>query len=122
MAPVAPVQIGTKMPVPTDSSQFPVFVVGGSDVIPKMREKRAPDGRPTFSSGAILLVERAGMRSADKLSSVHVISPDQSYSLGVIYRAEGKIWVMPYVPEGSTRQALSITVERLVPVNPSQEK
>lgn len=104
--------VGTSLPVATTADEWPVIVMGmGGD--PRQREKNSPDGRATYASGGILLVEREGEASANKSASVHVLDPSP-LKMGQIYRAVGKVWCQPY--EANQRVALSITVERLLPV------
>ena len=43
------------------------------------------------------------------------MNPATIYELGKKYRAEGAVYVMSYVPDGSNRALLSVTVESLVP-------
>lgn len=106
---------GLKLPIETAATMCEVRCVGmGSEV--RLREKTAPDGRPTYSSGTILMVEgKDGAVSANKTASVNVIeAPHEPFQLGAMYRAEGKIWIMPY--ESNGRVTLSVTVEKLVSV------
>lgn len=107
---------GTVMPVPTHSDVWPVYVMGLGDPM-KVREKKSPNGRPTFSSGGLLkLLSKDGSTRSDKTASVHVLNMNEMGSLeaGQLYRAEGKIWFQPY--ESNQRVAYSITVEHLVEV------
>jgi len=110
------VQLGTSLPVATTADQFPVFVAGMDDPI-KPGDKLAPDGRVKYSTGALLRVARKdGSVATDKTASVHVINPPtEPFAFGTIYRAEGVVWVQPYMT-GLDRLALSITVENLVPM------
>ena len=106
---------GLRLPIETAASLCEVRCVGMDSEV-RLREKSAPDGRPTYSSGTILMVEsKDGNVSANKTASVNVIQfPAEPYRLGGLYRADGKIWVMPY--ESNGRVTLSVTVETLVPV------
>lgn len=104
----------TVLPVVTNGDAWPVIVVGMGDSM-RPREKAAPDGRLTFTSGGILRVGgKDGTIRSDKSASVHVIEQPAGgvLELGTLYRAQGKVWVQPY--ESNSRVALSITVERLV--------
>lgn len=104
----------TQLPVKTDGAAWPVVVVGMGDSV-RPREKTAPDGRLTFTSGGILRVaSKDGTLRSDKSASVHVIEQPASgvLELGALYRADGAVWVQPW--ESNGRMALSITVERLV--------
>lgn len=104
----------TMLPVRTDGGTWPVIVVGMGDAV-RPREKAAPDGRLTFTSGGILRVaSKDGVLRSDKSASVHVIEQPASgvLELGKLYRGEGIVWVQPW--ESNGRIALSITVERLV--------
>lgn len=108
----------TGLPVATDARLWPVVVVGMDEPMGE-REKKSPDGRATYRSGAMLRSRRAdGTARIDKAASVHVIdgSVGEVLALGRLYQAQGRVWVQPYQPDGSRRFALSITVERLVPV------
>lgn len=108
----------TGLPVATDARLWPVYVVGMDEPMGE-REKRAPSGEITYRSGALLRSRRAdGTARIDKTASVHVIhgSVGEVLTLGTLYQAQGRVWVQPYQPDGSRRFALSITVERLVPV------
>lgn len=111
------VQLGTSLPVATTADQFPVFVAGMDDPIKPVQDKLTPDGRVKYSTGALLRVARKdGTVATDKTASVHVINPpNEPFSFGTIYRAEGLVWVQPYMT-GMDRLALSITVEHLVPM------
>jgi len=108
-------QPGTRFPVETSSTQFPVYVIGMGEA-PRLREKTSPKGEATYASGAVLrMAQRDSSLRADKTASVHVIHPDQAgYDLGQVYRAEGRVYVQPYQAD-SGRLTYSITVERLVP-------
>lgn len=104
----------TSLPVLTHSEHWPMVCVGMGDSV-KIRPKKAPDGRPTYSSGTILrTVNKDGEIKSDKTASVNVIEPAKNYELGQFYRASGKVWVQPW--ENNGRMALSITVEKLVPL------
>lgn len=115
------------LPMATNSDLWPLRVAGtGERAKYRLKGDRgstqtnalSPDGRPTLSSGCIArLLDKEGDLRSQKTASVHVINatPDDVFEPGD-YRAEGLIWVMPYIPEGSNRMALSITVESLVPV------
>lgn len=109
------------LPVETHSSLWPVIAGGMGDPM-KVRMKDgkpnlSPDGRLTYSSGAILvLTNKQGVAQTQKTASVHVIEGEEGaiFEYGQRVQAQGKIWVQPY--EANNRIALSITVERLVPV------
>lgn len=104
--------VASAMPVLTHADLWPVLVQGLGDPL-KPREKSAPDGRPTFSTGGILKLVRRGETVSDKSASVHVINPPPGGRLQdeTKYRAVGTVWVQPY--ENNSRMALSITVEAL---------
>ncbi len=110
--------MSTQFPMCTDSKQWAVEVVGMGEE-PRLREgKAAPTGEATYASGCILRVARKdGALKADKSASVHVIEPAAVYELGVLYRAEGRVYVQPFMTGSgdSARIAYSITCERLVP-------
>lgn len=109
---------GTALPVSTTSDLWQVQAVGLGET-PRLRQGKAtPLGEVIYTSGCILQVRRKdGTISADKSASISVIEPAASYELGVIYRAEGRVYVQPWMTDGSmARSQLSITVERLVPV------
>lgn len=109
--------IGTSLPVATTAEVWPVVVMGmGGE--PRLRDKTAPDGRATYASGAVLLIEREGQATAQKSASVHVLEPTP-LPMGQMLRAVGRVWVQPY--EANSRVALSITVEKLVPVGGDQK-
>lgn len=103
----------TSLPVLTNSDLFPLVAMGMGGT-PRQREKPAPTGEATYASGAILFVDRKGVPTADKSASIHVLSPDP-VPLGQLVQAQGKIWVQPY--ESNGRSALSIIVEKLVPLS-----
>lgn len=109
-------ETGGKMPIATTADLWPVVVAGLGET-PRPREKAAPDGRGTFTTGTVALMTGPdGTIRAQKSASVHVIEADPAgYNLGVTYQANGKVWVQPYTPDGG-RSTLSITVERLVPM------
>jgi len=107
-------QQGTRAPYETDSRLCPVFAVGLGDV-PRQRDKAAPTGEVTFSTGTVLRVEsRDGTVRNDKTASVNVLEPAPVYELGTLYRSEGRVYLQPY--ESNGRVALSVTCQRLVPV------
>jgi len=112
-------QQGTQFPITTAAQVFPVFATGMGE-LPRERDKRSVKGEPTFSTGTILRVQsKDGTVRADKTASVNVIQADQNgYGLGVVYRAEGRVYVQPY--ENNGRLAYSILTERLVPVTEKQ--
>ncbi|UPK75695.1 hypothetical protein MU582_03360 [Nocardioidaceae bacterium SCSIO 66511] len=106
--------VGTSLPVETTADRWAV-VVGGMGAPVKPREKAAPTGEQTHSSGCILMVQRKdGSVQPDKTASVHVLKPATVYEFGTFYEARGRVWVQPY--ESNERMALSITVEQLVPI------
>lgn len=109
---------GTALPVETHSDLWQMECIGLGET-PRLRQgKAAPTGELVYSSGCILRTRRKdGSVTADKSAGINVIEPAASYELGVIYRAEGRIYVQPWMTDGSmARSQLSITVERLVPV------
>lgn len=107
------------LPIETNSNLWPVIAGGMGDPM-KVRMKDgkpnlSPDGRLTYSSGAILvLTNKQGVVKTEKTASVHVIEGEEGaiFEYGQRVQAQGKIWVQPY--EANNRIALSITVERLV--------
>lgn len=114
----------TKFPTETNSDLFNVVVMG-MGASPKERLKNdqsnlSPDGRKTFSTGSMLMVERRDYETGEidvapsKTDSVHSLSGVKC-ELTKLYKAQGKIWVLPYVSNG--RLAYSITVEDLVEFN-----
>lgn len=107
----------TEMPVQTHSEHWAVVSMGMGDSV-VVRDKKSPDGRPTFASGTIMrTMTKAGEIKSQKSASVNVIEPPQNgevYEFGQMYRGDGAIWVQPW--ESNGRIALSITVERLVPL------
>ena len=104
---------GTALPVQTHSDLWQVEAVGLGET-PRLREKAAPTGEVTYSTGCILRMRRKdGSVAADKSASVNVINQAAIYELGVIYRAQGRIFVQPW--ESNGRMTLSVTVEGLVP-------
>ena len=116
-----PLDLGMQLPVETHSDLTGMYVVGMCDS-PKARlgtdgkPKFAPSGEQTYASGCILrMLTKDGTIRNDKTASVHVLKPAAVYELGAIYQAVGRVWVQPYVPEGQSRLALSITVEQLIP-------
>lgn len=111
----------THFPTETHSDIFDVIVMG-MGATPKERMKNeasnlSPDGRKTFSTGAMLMVERKDFETGalevapSKADSVHSLSGVKC-ELTKLYKAEGKIWVLPYVSNG--RLAYSITCEDLM--------
>lgn len=104
----------SSLPVATTSEMWPVCVIGMGGT-PKQREKAAPTGEATYSSGAVLMSSRDGEEVALKTASVHVMKPAATYELGVRYVSQGRVYVQPYTPDGG-RLTLSITVDELVPV------
>lgn len=111
--------MSTNFPIATTSDVWDVEAIGLGEE-PRLREgKVAPTGEPTYASGCLLRVMRKdGALKADKSASVHVLEPAAVYELGVIYRAQGRVYIQPYMSgEGaSARLAYSITCQRLVPV------
>lgn len=110
-------QMGTSLPVATTAEQFPVYAIGMGES-PRQRDKATPEGEITYASGCILRMLRKDGPKAEKAASVHVVDAAAIYELGVIYKAEGRVWVQPYTPDGG-RMTFSITVERLVPAETS---
>lgn len=109
---------GTALPVATHSDLWQMECIGLGET-PRLRQGKAtPLGEVIYTSGCILRIRRKdGSVSADKSASVSVIEPAAMYELGVIYRAEGRVYVQPWMTDGSmARSQLSITVEKLVPV------
>lgn len=105
---------GFSLPVATTADLSPLFVLGMGGA-PRLREgKITPDGRLTYSTGCMLMIERNGEISPQRSASVHVVEPAATYELAAQYMAAGLVWVMPY--EANGRVALSIICERLVPV------
>lgn len=111
----------THFPTETHSDIFEVIVMG-MGATPKERMKNeqsnlSPDGNRTFSTGAMLMVEKKDFETGalevapSKADSVHSLSGVKC-ELTKLYKAEGKIWVLPYVSNG--RLAYSITCEDLV--------
>lgn len=109
---------GTTQLIPTHSDLYPVYVVG-MGVNPRERQgKFTPEGEVTYSSGCILRsLNKDGTVGISKAASINVVEPSAMYELGTIYQAQGRIYVMAYTPNGSDRGTVSITVERLVPVD-----
>ena len=80
--------------------------------------KLSRDGRPTFSTGCMVLTKDDSgewIPSRGTLS-VHVTNPSERYGKSAvqptIYSTDGETWVTPYVSNGFT--GLSIVTERLV--------
>ena len=109
--------VGGSMPIATTAELWRVVVAGLGET-PRPREKCAPDGRGTFTTGTVVLMTGPdGTTRAQKTASVHVVEADPAgYQLGMRYEAAGRVWVQPYTPDGG-RSTLSITVERLVPAS-----
>jgi len=104
----------TAFPIETDSLMWPVSVLGFGEA-PRKRDKTAPDGRPTYSTGTILRVQsKDGSIRADKTASVNVIEPLEAYEIGVEYISAGTVFVQPYQND-ARRLVYYITVEKLVP-------
>lgn len=113
-----PNNMGTALPVKTHSDEWPVEVIGMGETPRERQDKATPAGEVTYSSGCILRKrQKDGSLRTDKSASIHVINPAAIYELGVVYRAKGRIYVMPY--ESNGRLALSITVEGLEPADTS---
>ena len=63
-------------------------VIGLGDT-PRPREKAAPTGEVTYSTGCILrMLRKDGQVASDKSASVNVINPAAIYEMGVVYQAE----------------------------------
>lgn len=109
---------GTALPVQTHSDAWQVEAIGMGETPRERQDKATPAGEVTYSSGCILRKrQKDGSLRTDKSASIHVINPASIYELGVVYRARGRIYVMPY--ESNGRLALSITVEGLEPADTS---
>ena len=109
----------TRFPIATTAENWPMLVLGIGDTI-RPREKTAPDGSPTFSSGCLLKVERNdGSVNVDKSATVHVLKPASEPYEG-LHVPKGKIWVQPWTSDGG-RLAYSITIEELVPFGARRE-
>lgn len=110
---------GTALPVATTAELFPV-IVGGMGASPRPRGKATPEGEETYSTGAMLMMRRKdGTVQPEKAHSIHVVEPAAVYEFGTKYKAVGKVWVQPYTAGSgdAARMALSITVQRLVPLD-----
>lgn len=108
---------GTELPVQTHSDLWQVEVIGLGET-PRVRDKAAPTGEVTYSTGCVLrMLRKDDKLGSDKAASVNVINPAAIYELGVIYRAQGRIYVQPW--ESNGRMTLSLTVEGLVPADES---
>lgn len=104
------------------------IVVLGQGSKPKARADRdgvpklSPDGRATFSTGTVALVQddEGEFVPGRSTVSVHVIEPADRYGQNAVksqpFMTDGVTWVTPYVANGWT--ALSIVTERLVPYSP----
>jgi hypothetical protein len=85
---------------------------------PRLKEgqpKLSPTGRPTFTSGVVVARPDGGV---DRGLTIAVVEPPaKPWAMGLLLRADGRCWLTPYVDAGG-RQAISFTVERLVPAVP----
>lgn len=109
---------GTALPLATTSDLWQVEAIGLGET-PRLRQGKAtPLGEVIYTTGCILRSRRKdGSVTADKSASISVIEPAAIYEIGTVFRAEGRIYVQPWMTDGSmARSQLSITVERLVPV------
>lgn len=107
---------GTALPIATHSDLWQVEVIGMGST-PKPVQKAAVTGEVKYNSGCIMRERKAdGRLEPAKAASIHVLKPASIYELGTLYRAQGRIYVQPYTPNGSDFGTLSITVEELVPV------
>lgn len=113
-------------PFATNSQEYPVLVrltASGSGQERKDQKtqmvKTSPDGRPTHVVKAKVISEdKHGDPQEESNCFVNSIEPLEADVdiLGApkLFKAEGKIWVKPFV--SNDRQAYSITVEKLVSV------
>lgn len=92
-----------------------------SDQEKKVREKPAPDERPTYSCPvAVKTKDKNGFVISSKNIFVNTIEPldvEFSEDKRTYVKGEGKAWVKAFVQ--NERIAYSITVERFKPFNPS---
>ncbi|MFA7265452.1 MAG: hypothetical protein WC054_03985 [Candidatus Nanopelagicales bacterium] len=105
--------------IATTATEWPVIVAGLGDSGRLREGKTAPDGsgRPTYSTGTILLQEgrEPGEIRPVKSASINCLESGL-FELGGKFRAEGKIWIVAY-SDANGRSALSITAERLRPIS-----
>lgn len=100
------------------TSELCTVVVKALDEPMKMRQKVAPDGRTTFSTGAMLRVaSKASGHRLDRGSWIHVIDGSVGETLedGALYRGDGQIWITPMGGDGGP-SSFSIICERLVKI------
>ncbi|MGO4957612.1 hypothetical protein ACTQ49_10140 [Luteococcus sp. Sow4_B9] len=109
--------------IPTNAREFPILVKLDGANSGNEREKTSPDGRKTYSVAGTVMSVRDGEPMAMKNCFINTIEPvTAGFDLfaTTLLRAEGKIWVKAF--ESNGRVSYSITAEKLVPVNLSQEK
>lgn len=106
--------------VTTTAQAFPILVRIAGDTSGTVREKASADGRPTYKvDGQVMTVNREGKTAPAQNVYLHSIEPlaveIDLFAAAPLYRAEGKVWVKPFV--SNDRIAYSICAERLVKVN-----
>ena len=107
----------TGWPIETDSMVWPVSALGLGDTPRERDGKLTPDGRKTYTTGAMIRVQsKNGEVRLDRASSLNVIEPAANYLAGVEYQSDGLVLVQPYQND-SKKLVYSITVERLLPVD-----
>jgi len=89
----------------------------GGEPRPRLTEdgapKLAPNGKPTFVSGAVVARPDGGH---DRSITIAVTEPTP-HRMGAVVKPDGEVFVTPYEQNG--RVALSIICDRLVPVAPA---
>lgn len=115
-----------KIGIATNAQLFPILIrLSGSDSGQPRADRKSgevkmsPDGRPTHKvAGKVVSLNRDEKMQEEGSCFVNSIEPLEAeldlLGSAQLYRAEGKIWVKPFV--SNDRQSYSITVEKLVAV------
>lgn len=110
--------------VPTSAQDFPILVKLNGDTSGQPREKMSADGRPTYKVDAqVITTNREGEMITARNVFIHSIEPLTAKGglLTVqLFKAQGRVWVKPFV--NNERVAYSVCVEKLVPVQASEQK
>lgn len=104
------------------TESVPMCMGMGAEFHPRLKDgqaKLSPHGKATYTSGVVVARPDGG---ADRGITIAVTEPaNKPFDMGQRLRADGRCWMTPYV-DGAGRQAVSFTVERLVPADAPVKK
>ncbi|MDE0571801.1 hypothetical protein ON058_00025 [Demequina sp. B12] len=104
------------------TESVPMCMGMGAEFQPRLKDgqaKLSPHGKATYTTGVVVARADGG---ADRGLTIAVTEPAaKPFDMGQRLRADGRCWMTPYV-DGAGRQAISFTVERLVPLEAGAKK